>query len=327
MMGAMHLPHRFLLVASLALGAACAADDTGSDRTDDNAGEAPSSSTPSSVTDLPSLPVGTTADTPRGRYVDEVFDEVDMQTDIAYGEAIDLQTARPVTLLLDLFEPAGDSSTARAAIVWVHGGGFRSGNKEMLTDIATDWARRGYVTASIDYRLDPGGRCQDVLDGRVDEAAVTAERERCQAAIAAAEDDTRTAIRWLREHADDYGVDADRIVVGGFSAGAVTAVNVAVALDAESAVQAALAASGCSFSLTAVDPAAAPLFLVASEFDAAVPFDCTTATEQAWRDSAVEVQTLYFMGEGTHARALYLKYLDQVDPAWVSFLVDQLDLV
>lgn len=323
MMGAMHLPRRLLLVATLALGAACAADDTGSD----TAEIAPAASTPTgSVTEAPSLPVGTTADTPRGRYVDEVFDEVDVQADLAYGEALDLQTGEEVDLRLDLYEPAGDSSTERATIVWVHGGGFRSGNKEMLSDIATDWARRGYVTASINYRLDPGGRCQDVLDGRIDETAVTAERERCQAAIEAAEDDTRAAIRWLREHAADHGIDPDRIVVGGFSAGAVTAVNVAVALDPESAVQAALAASGCSFSATAVDGAAAPLFLVASEFDAAVPFECTTATEARWLDAGIEVQTLYFMGEGTHARSLYLKYLEQVDPAWTQFLVDQLDL-
>lgn len=315
----MHLPRRLVLLALLATGAACADDN--------NADVAPSSSsTTSSVADTPSLPIGTDTTTPRGRYVDEIFDEVDVAADLVYGEGTDLQTGEQVALRLDLYAPAGDASDQRPAIVWVHGGGFKAGNKEMLTDIATDWAQRGYVTASIDYRLDSGARCQDVLDGLIAEAAVTAERERCQAAIEAAEDDTRAAIRWLREHAGDHGIDPDRIVVGGFSAGAVTAVNVADALDADSDVQAALVASGCSFSETAVDQADAPLFLVASEFDAAVPFDCTTATEQAWRDAGVEVQTMYFMGEGTHARGLYVKYREQIDPAWTSFLTEQLGL-
>ena len=104
-----------------------------------------------------------------------------------------IEFARPdgVSLLLDLYLPKEVESPP--LIVWIHGGGWKGGTRESCK-IA--WAAtHGYAIASIEYRLS-------------------------QEAISPAQiHDCKGAIRWLRAHADEYGYDADRIVVGGSSAG------------------------------------------------------------------------------------------------------------
>ncbi len=271
-----------------------------------------------------------------GRYTEAVFAEVDAELDVVYATAPDLQSGADTDLHLDVYTPAGDTLSSRPVIVWVHGGGFKAGNKNATTQVARAWAQRGYVSLSIDYRLDRGARCQETQDGRFTGDELAAERSRCAAAILAAQHDTQAAVRWVRAHARELGADANRIVVGGFSAGAVTAVNVATRgddpgdvgddLDQLSTIAAALVASGCSFTPEAIDEGDAPMFLIASEFDQAVPFECTTATEEAALAVGVTVETEYYLGEGTHAKMLYEKYLDELEPAWQSFLIEQLRL-
>jgi dienelactone hydrolase len=276
-------------------------------------------------------PAGTT------RYVDQVFASVTADTGLVYATAPDLSTSAPVDLAADLFRPAGDTADLRPAIVWIHGGGFKAGSRSSTTDVAQSYARRGYVTASIDYRLDPGNRCQDVQDGVItDPVEAAAERDRCTVAIIAAQHDAQAAVRWLRANASAFGIDPGRIAVGGFSAGAVTAVNVAQRsedpgtvgshLDQSSTVGAGLSASGCNYDPGSIDGADAPVFLLASGLDRSVDFSCVAATEQATRAVGAGVQTMYFPSEGTHALALYTKYRPQVDAAWTSFLVANLGL-
>ena len=156
------------------------------------------------------------------------------------------------------------------------------------------------------------------------------------AAIRAAQHDTQAAVRWLRANAATYGVDVSRIAVGGFSAGAITAVNLAQRaddpgvvgdhLDQPSTVAAALSASGCNYETEWIDGADAPISLLASEHDDAVLFSCTLATEQVAEAVGTPVQTLYHLGEGTHALDLYAKYRVATDAAWTSFLVEHLSL-
>ena len=151
---------------------------------------------------------------------------------ITYATAPDLVSAAPVALKLDVFQPAGDTVTNRPAVIWVHGGGFRTGAKAATTTVASEYAQRGYVTVSIDYRLDPGNRCQDVQDGKItDPDELAAETARCERAIFAAQHDTQAVARFVRSNASAYGVNPGKIAVGGFSAGAVTALHVAYRSD------------------------------------------------------------------------------------------------
>jgi predicted esterase len=271
------------------------------------------------------------------RYVDMVFPDTSVTTDVVYAEAPSLVTGSAVPLKLDIVEPAADEQRRRPAIVWVHGGGFRAGTKAMTMPMATDYARRGYVSFSIDYRLDPANRCQDVQDGRVtDPAELEAERARCTAAIMAAQHDAQAAIRWVRAHASTYGVDPSKIAIAGFSAGAVTALHVAYRSDdpgdvgdadgTDSRVQAALSASGCNYEPSTIGSGDAPVFLLHADGDQAVPFACAQDVVARARKAGLVARTMFFSGEATHARALYAKYQARVDAAWTAFLVARLHL-
>lgn len=95
-------------------------------------------------------------------------------------------------LKLDLYVPE-NAEGKLPLVVWVHGGGWRGGSKN--GNRAAQLATRGYVTASVEYRLS-------------DEAKFPAQIEDCKAAI-----------RWLRAHASKYHIDPDRVGVWGSSAG------------------------------------------------------------------------------------------------------------
>ncbi len=124
------------------------------------------------------------------RYRDLVFPTVSTTTNVTYGSAID-GSAQTVTLLLDVYEPAGDSVTQRPAIVWVHGGSFCCGDKTSaeIVDEANTFARKGYFNVSINYRLEPGG------------CTGSAQPATCVLAIQEARDDAKTAVRFLRTNA------------------------------------------------------------------------------------------------------------------------------
>jgi acetyl esterase/lipase len=151
------------------------------------------------------------------RYRDQVFTTVNKTADVSYGSAVD-QQGTTVDLKLDVYRPAGDTNTKRPAIVWVHGGGFSGGDKtsgEIVAE-ATDMAKKGYVNVSINYRLYPPG-CSASSGGS---------QVGCVQAIIDAQHDAQAAVRFLRKNAATYGVDTNRLAIGGSSAGAITALNV-----------------------------------------------------------------------------------------------------
>jgi MYXO-CTERM domain-containing protein len=113
---------------------------------------------------------------------------VDVRRDIEYG------TANGKRLLLDAYvPPAGDDR--RPAVVMIHGGGWRAGDKASWQPEAEQLAAKGWVAFSINYRLD-------------------------EPAVFPAEiDDAQAAVRWVRAHAEEYQVDPARIAAIGESAG------------------------------------------------------------------------------------------------------------
>jgi acetyl esterase/lipase len=161
------------------------------------------------------LTAGCTVPRPAGdeplRYRDQVFTDVAVTSDLAYGSAPDAQ-GNPVTLRLDLYRPVGDPLISRPALVWVHGGGFSGGDKAngVPRDVANTFARLGYVVASINYRLLGSGCVQNPGSSTCTIAAIEAKR------------DAQAAVRWLRANAGTYGIDPNRIGMGGESAGGIT---------------------------------------------------------------------------------------------------------
>jgi acetyl esterase/lipase len=148
------------------------------------------------------------------RYRDEVFSSITTTPNLTYGSAPRLD-GQLVTLKLDLHQPTGDTATARPVIVYVHSGGFSSGTRTEGATLMAPMVRRGFVVASISYRLLAPAGCNGTSTGTA-----------CSDAAYAAMDDARAAVRWLRANAATYRIDTSRIAIEGYSAGGVTATGV-----------------------------------------------------------------------------------------------------
>lgn len=98
-------------------------------------------------------------------------------------------------LHMDICLPSRAGSGVAAAVILIHGGGWRSGDRSMELPMALQLAGHGYVTATIEYRLSP------------------------EALYPGAVLDLKAAVRWMRAHARDYGVDTLRIAAYGCSSG------------------------------------------------------------------------------------------------------------
>lgn len=109
-------------------------------------------------------------------------------------------------LLLDLYLPQG-AERPFPLIIWLHGGGWKHGDRRLAPDLSRYFAERGLAMASIDYRLS-------------DEATFPAQIH-----------DVKAAIRWLRGNAAQFGFDGERIGLWGSSAGGHLAAIAALAGD------------------------------------------------------------------------------------------------
>lgn len=107
-------------------------------------------------------------------------------------------------LALDLVLPRAPAQRPVPAIVLVHGGGWRSGERQNLQALAIGLAQRGFAAATVSYRLSGEAR------------------------YPAAVHDVKAAVRWLRTQAAVHGLDPRRIAVGGGSAGGQIAALVGV---------------------------------------------------------------------------------------------------
>lgn len=139
------------------------------------------------------------------RYQAEVFSTVNVVQNIKYGQAKPSNGSGLEDLLLDLYTPAGDTSSSRPLMIGVHGGGFIAGDKQQANwpEICKAFAKRGYVAASINYRL---GR----NTGEEYEPAWRAQQ------------DLKAAIRFARAHAAAYKINVNKIYIMGSSAGGAT---------------------------------------------------------------------------------------------------------
>lgn len=151
------------------------------------------------------------------RYQDEVFTSITTTTDIVYGQAVNAAGQLQV-LHLDLYQPAGDTETKRPVFIWGHGGFFTKGNKNQIGSIRDFMTKRGWVTISIEYRLDP--RLPQGVAGYSASEQLLLDLARLGEAVRNGQHDMQAAVRWVRANAASLNLDSDRIATGGFSAGA-----------------------------------------------------------------------------------------------------------
>lgn len=122
-------------------------------------------------------------------------DQMKIERDISYSEAGGKLTS------LDVYAPA--DGTKQPVVVWIHGGGWRRGDKSRVHERPTVFTSKGYVLVSINYRLSPH----------------VTYREQGQ--------DIARAIRWVRDNIDEYGGNPEKLLLMGHSAGAHLAALVA----------------------------------------------------------------------------------------------------
>ena len=95
---------------------------------------------------------------------------------------------------MDVYLPENGESL-RPGVLWIHGGGWSKFHRDVHTEHSIRLARAGYVAATIDYRLVPEGVYTDLVK------------------------DCFCALAHFRAHADEYGLDPNRVAVAGYSAG------------------------------------------------------------------------------------------------------------
>lgn len=171
------------------------------------------------------------------QWINQKYD-YDSTLNILYGSAINFNGSTD-SLTLDLFLPRCDDSSQvllRPLLLFIHGGAFLAGDKNDLSiqSFCKSFASRGYVTASIDYRLgfvadDVAWNCNYPSYNCVF-AADTAEWYR---AYYRGVQDAKGALRFLVNRYASYRIDTANIFVAGESAGAFIALGVAL-LDTSS---------------------------------------------------------------------------------------------
>jgi pectinesterase len=121
--------------------------------------------------------------------IENQYANVSEKRDIVYAKIGDRE------LKLDAFYPKEKHHQPHPAILIIHGGGWRSGNRAQHIPLAQKLASLGYVTFTAEYRLST------------------------EALYPAAVQDLKAAVRWIRANAPQYHVDANKIASLGFSAG------------------------------------------------------------------------------------------------------------
>jgi len=154
-----------------------------------------------------------------GRYSTQIYTDAQLTTvsNVVYA-TVENAAGTMINLGLDLYLPPADAGpTLRPMVIAIHGGGFTSGSRTSMASAARSYARRGFVAATISYRLDPGAGPFDM--------------GRYLSAILDAIDDGMESARWARSVASTYQIDTTRIAMVGSSAGGAIAMGTAVMDD------------------------------------------------------------------------------------------------
>ena len=147
------------------------------------------------------------------KYKDIVFSNITIEKNLSYVDNIPMGTKHKF-YLFDLYQPANDTATTRRPlIIWMHGGGFKFGAKsaKSIRMLCKAFAQKGYVCASINYRLSKKNTLTNV------KALIRG----CADAV----QDAGVAVAFFKKNSTRFRIDTSRIVLGGNSAGAMIALQ------------------------------------------------------------------------------------------------------
>ncbi|MDC0629546.1 alpha/beta hydrolase [Flavobacteriaceae bacterium] len=156
-----------------------------------------------------------------GRYTNTDYflkSQIDSLKNISYGAANDYM-GNLQDLKMDVYFPNSDIDTQekRPLILLIHGGGFTGGSRESMSYHSKELSKRGFVTATISYRL---GYNREVF-GNI------------QKAVYRAQQDANSALRYIASQKEKFKVDMSWVFIGGSSAGAITSLSTSYASQEE----------------------------------------------------------------------------------------------
>ena len=220
------------------------------------------------------------------------------------------RTVDGVTLRMNICPSHG----IRPAVLWVHGGGWKDGDRYSDADYAARLADQGFVVFTIDYRL----------------ACRAGQGSLCGYHFPALVSDVQAALSWIRAHGATYGADARKVGVVGASAGgnlggmlgvgptradAVVAFSGTMKMSICRGTHCEVKADyiGCSWDtcpqrwaeaspITFVSASAAPFFMSNGEYESVVPPKDSREMAAALR--AVGVPNRRFLEAGSSCHAL-----------------------
>jgi len=153
------------------------------------------------------------------RYKDLIFSDVKIDRDLSYNPRSSKGDKKAYQF--DLYQPKNDEDKSRPLIIWMHGGGFKFGSKDArgMQIWCKSFAQRGYVCAAINYRLsknNPLFHFDELLKGSY-----------------YAVQDAKMAVLYFKEHAREYNINPDKIILAGNSAGGIVALQTAYSSNAD----------------------------------------------------------------------------------------------
>jgi len=200
-----------------------------------------------------SLILGRNQSSAQSRYLDEVFQNVQVTSNVVYGENMSVLTGTPdtVPLIMDVYQPQDDWIAARPLIIYLHTGSFlpilingtATGDMHdsATVEMCKEFARRGYTAVSMDYRVgwNPIGSTQDIRTGTLLQAVYRAIQ------------DAKTCVRYFKmtvaTQGNPWHIDTSKIILAGQgSGGYVTLAYATLDKPSEIALQ--------KFIATATDP-------------------------------------------------------------------------
>jgi len=257
--------------------------------------------------------------------IKSVNDDVVIESNIKY---VSYKTR---DLLLDLYRPLERKSEKLPVILVIRGGGWYKGDKEGFEHIASSIAHYGFITVCIEYR--PSG----------------------EALFPAAILDTKAAVKWIKDNAENYGMDASHVGVIGGSAGAYLALFIGVtdnvsSLNTDNSVDYKVNAVVClappvdlrnynlkSFSawlgkdksqnielrsfaspITHIDVGSAPLLTLHGVNDSIVPFEQSVAAVKQYEKKGA-IAEMYLLSDAPHGFWNTEKYFQMTIARAVDF--------
>lgn len=150
-----------------------------------------------------------------GRYYNRTyFTDFDTTENVLFGSGPAVGNGQTQLLKMCVFEPVGDQLTKRPLIIFTFGGSFVTGQRSQVYAMCEEFVKMGYVVAATDYRV-----------GFFFPSEVTTTQ-----AVVRGMHDMKAAIRYFYKDAQTdniYKIDTNYIIVGGVSAGAISAIHTA----------------------------------------------------------------------------------------------------